>query len=117
MAFKMATTVAFKEGLLAAKPVLLEPISLVQVVTPDDYMGDVMGDINKRRGRILSMNPVGEEKIIEAEIPLAEMYKYSTDLRSITRSRGRYTYSFERYEEVPPDIAKKVIEAKKAEKE
>lgn len=112
MAFKMATIAAFKDGVSKADPVILEPIVLIQIATPDKYMGDIMGDMNKRRGKIISMNPVGEEKIIEAEVPLAEIFKYGTDLRSITKSRGRYTYSFSKYEEVPFDVQKKIVENK-----
>lgn len=112
MAFKMATSAAFKDGLAKAKPTILEPIAHVEVVVPDEYMGDVMGDVNKRRGRILSMNPIGTDKLVEAEIPLSEMHKYCTDLRSMTRSHGRYTYAFNRYEEAPPEIQKKIIESR-----
>lgn len=113
MAFKMATSVAFKEGLPQAKPVILEPIVHVDVTIPDKYMGDIMGDINKRRGRILSMNPENEKKLIVAEVPLAEMQKYATDLRSMTQGRGSYEYYFERYEEAPMDVQKKIIESRK----
>ena len=117
MAFKMATSVAFKEGLAKAKPTILEPIAHVEVIVPERYMGDIMGDINKRRGRILSMDPCGKNKKIVAEVPMSEMYKYCTDLRSMTQSRGSYTYYFERYDEAPGDIQQKVIEARKKEKE
>lgn len=113
MAFKMATSVAFKEGLPQAKPVILEPIAHVEVTIPDKYMGDIMGDINKRRGRILSMNPENEKKVIVAEVPIAEMQKYATDLRSMTQGRGSYEYYFERYEEAPMDVQKKIIESRK----
>lgn len=101
MAFKMATSVAFKEGIPQAKPVILEPIEHVEVLIPDKYMGDIMGDITKRRGRILSMDAVGMKKCIVAEVPTAEMHKYATDLRSMTQSRGEYRHHFERYEEAP----------------
>lgn len=117
MAFKMATSAAFKDGLLKAKPYILEPIAHVEVLIPERYMGDIMGDVNKRRGRILSMNPEGEKKLIVAEVPLSEMFKYCTDLRSMTQSRGSYTYNFERYEEAPIEIQQKVIEKRKKEKE
>ena len=113
MAFKMATSIAFKEGMSNAKPVILEPIAHVEIKVPDKYMGDIMGDINKRRGRILSMNPENENKIIIAEIPLSEIQKYATDLRSMTQGRGSYEYYFERYEEAPMDIQKKIIESRK----
>ena len=117
MAFKMATAVAFKEGVPQAKPTLLEPIEHVEVLIPERYMGDIMGDINKRRGRILSMDAVGTKKCIVAEVPTSEMHKYATDLRSLTQSRGEYTHSFERYEEVPGEIQKKIIEKRAVEKE
>ena len=117
MAFKMATSVAFKEGITQAKPVILEPIEHVEVLIPDKYMGDIMGDITKRRGRILSMDAVGMKKCIVAEVPTAEMHKYATDLRSMTQSRGEYRHHFERYEEAPMEVQKKIIEARAAEKE
>ncbi len=115
MAFKMATSVAFKEGIPQAKPVILEPIEHVEVLIPDKYMGDIMGDITKRRGRILSMDAVGMKKCIVAEVPTAEMHKYATDLRSMTQSRGEYRHRFERYEEAPMDVQKRIIEARAAE--
>ena len=117
MAFKMATSVAFKEGIPQAKPVILEPIEHVEVLIPDKYMGDIMGDITKRRGRILSMDAVGMKKCIVAEVPTAEMHKYATDLRSMTQIRGEYRHHFERYEEAPMEVQKKIIEARAAEKE
>ena len=117
MAFKMATSVAFKEGIPQGKPVILEPIEHVEVLIPDKYMGDIMGDITKRRGRILSMDAVGMKKCIVAEVPTAEMHKYATDLRSMTQSRGEYRHHFERYEEAPMEVQKKIIEARAAEKE
>ena len=117
MAFKMATSVAFKEGIPQAKPVILEPIEHVEVLIPDKFMGDIMGDITKRRGRILSMDAVGVKKCIVAEVPTAEMHKYATDLRSMTQSRGEYRHRFERYEEAPMDVQKRIIEARAAEKD
>ena len=117
MAFKMATSVAFKEGIPQAKPVILEPIEHVEVLIPDKYMGDIMGDITKRRGRILSMDAVGVKKCIVAEVPTAEMHKYATDLRSMTQSRGEYRHRFERYEEAPMEVQKRIIDARAAEKE
>ncbi len=116
MAFKMATSAAYKEGVPQARPTLLEPIEHVEVVVPERYMGDIMGDINKRRGRILSMDAVGNKKCIVAEVPTSEMHKYATDLRSMTQSRGEYTHRFERYEEAPAEIQKKIIERRAAEK-
>lgn len=117
MAFKMATSVAFKEGIPQAKPVILEPIEHVEVLIPDKYMGDIMGDITKRRGRILSMDAVGVKKCIVAEVPTAEMHKYATDLRSMTQSRGEYRHRFERYEEAPMEVQKRIIDARAAEKD
>jgi len=109
MAFKIAGSMALKEGALKAKPVLLEPIMNVEVVTPEDYMGDVVGDLNRRRGIIGGMdeNPAG--KIIRADVPLAEMFGYSTDLRSATQGRATYTMEFEKYAEVPDSIAASII--------
>lgn len=110
MAFKIAASLAFKEGVKQAGPVLLEPICHVEVCIPDDYMGDIIGDLNKRRGRVLGMNPHehGVQKVV-AEVPQAEMFRYATDLRSITQGRGSFTMCFERYEEAPPMVADKVI--------
>lgn len=116
MAFKMATAVAFKEGVPQAKPILLEPIEHVEVLVPERYMGDIMGDINKRRGRILNMDAVGNKKCIIAEVPTSEMQRYATDLRSMTQSRGEYRHYFERYEEMPVEIQKKVIQERAEQK-
>ncbi|HOK62878.1 MAG TPA: elongation factor G, partial [Soehngenia sp.] len=118
MAFKIAASLAFKKGMEAAKPVLLEPIVRVEIVIPEEYMGDVMGDMNKRRGRILGMEqlPDGSQKIV-AEAPHAEMFEYAIDLRAMTQARGSFTMEFVRYEEVPPMIAEKIIEKAKKEKE
>ncbi len=116
MAFKLATAIAFKEGIPQAKPTILEPIEHVEVLIPEEYMGDIMGDINKRRGRILSMDAVSKKKCIVAEVPTAEMHKYATDLRSLTQSRGEYRHYFERYEEVPAEIQKRIIEKRAAAK-
>ncbi|MDF2819781.1 MAG: hypothetical protein K0R15_222 [Clostridiales bacterium] len=119
MAFKMATTNAFKKGFLEANPVLLEPIAIVKVTVPnsDKYTGDAMGDLNKRRGRILGMNPIKEKLEIIAEVPMSEMFGYTTDLRSMTGGRGEYTYKFDRYEQAPSDVQKKVMEEYKADVE
>ncbi len=117
MAFKIAASLAYKKGLESAEPVLLEPIMHAEVIVPDDYMGDVIGDINKKRGRVLGMEPEnGSQKII-AEVPMAEMFKYATDLRSITQARGSFEMRFERYEEVPALEAGKIIENAKKLKE
>ncbi|NLO38013.1 MAG: elongation factor G [Ruminiclostridium sp.] len=118
MAFKIAASLAYKEGVQQAGPVLLEPISHVEVLVPDSYMGDIIGDMNKRRGRILGMNPaVGGMQQVVAEVPEAEMFKYATDLRSMTQARGSYTIRFERYEEAPQNVAEKVIAEAKKDKE
>ena len=116
MAFKTAARLAFKQ-LTTANPVLLEPIYHVEVDVPDENMGDVYGDMSKRRGRILGSEKVGDLQRVTAEAPLSEMFKYATDLRSMTQGRGSFTMHFERYEEVPAASAKKVIEAYKAEEE
>lgn len=117
MAFKMAASLAYKKGLALANPILLEPIASVEVYIPESYMGDIIGDLNKRRGRIMGMNPQeGGIQEVVAEVPLAEMFKYATDLRSMTQGRGYFKLKFERYEEAPPMISQKVIEeAKKLE--
>lgn len=115
MAFKVAASLAYKNGLPKADPVLLEPILHVEVYVPEKYMGDIIGDLNKRRGRILGMNPQdkGIQQVV-AEVPQAEMFKYATDLRSMTQGRGYFKLWFERYEEAPPMVSQKVIdEAKK----
>lgn len=114
MAFKMATIQAFKEGVLQATPILLEPIASLKVVVPDKFTGDIMGDLNKRRGRVLGMNPLHNGKQeIEADIPISELYGYSTSLRSMTGGIGDYSYEFARYEPAPSDIQAKVIEEAK----
>lgn len=109
MAFKIAGSLAFKNGAVKANPVLLEPIMKVEVVVPEEYMGDVMGDINSRRGRIEGMEPRGNSQTIRGYVPLAEMFGYATDLRSRTQGRGTYTMQFSHYEEVPKNIADGII--------
>ena len=109
MAFKIAGSMAFKEGALKAKPVLLEPIMKVEVVTPEDYMGDVMGDLNRRRGIVQGMEDAPAGKIIRAEVPLAEMFGYATDLRSMSQGRAIYSMEFEKYSEAPANIAEAVM--------
>ena len=116
MAFKTAARLAFKQ-LTTANPVLLEPIYTVKVYVPDEYMGDIIGDMNKRRGRIMGMDQVDGQQCVTAEVPQGEMYKYATDLRSMTQARGSFTMNFERYEEVPAADAKKIIENAKIEVE
>jgi len=109
MAFKIATQNAYKEGIGQAKPVLLEPIAKVKVLIPDDYMGDIMGDLTKRRGRVLGMVPIKGKQEIEAEVPFGEMYGYSTDLRSMTQGRGVFTLVVDRYEEAPREVQDRVV--------
>ena len=110
MAFKMATIQAFKKGFMEAGPVLLEPIASLKVTVPDSYTGDIMGDLNKRRGRVLGMTPApGGKQIIEADIPMSSLYGYCTDLRSMTGGRGEYVYEFARYEQAPSDVQEKEV--------
>jgi elongation factor G len=117
MAFKIAASLAYKKGLQQAGPILLEPIMHAEIIAPDDYTGDIISDMNRRRGRIMGMDPLdGKQKII-VDVPQAEMFEYATDLRSMTGARGNFSMSFERYEEVPPENTKKIIEeAQKEEK-
>ena len=118
MAFKLATILAFKQGFMQASPTLLEPIASLKVVVPDKFTGDIMGDLNKRRGRVLGMNPIaGGNQEIVADIPLAELYGYSTDLRSMTGGIGEFSYEFARYEQAPSDVSQKVIEENVKEEE
>ena len=117
MAFKIAANLAFKKGCEQAKPILLEPIMDVDILVPDQFMGDIMGDMNTKRGRIMGMEQQGKRQLIHAQAPLAEMYRYAIDLKSITQGRGKFTMKFAKYEEVPANIAEKVIAAAKAEKE
>ena len=115
IAFKLAAGLAFKAALPEAKPVLMEPIGELKVTIPDAYMGDVMGDLNKRRGRVMGMNPTGDgEQILEAEVPMAEMMSYAIDLRSMTQSRGSFTFKFIRYEDCPGAAQEKAIAEAKA---
>jgi elongation factor G len=109
-AFKIAGSLAFKEAMKRAKPILLEPVMAVEVTTPEDYLGDVIGNLNSRRGRIESMNPVGNAQIVKAVVPLSEMFGYATDLRSMSQGRADFTMQFERYEEVPQSIAATIVE-------
>lgn len=118
MAFKTATSQAFKKGFMDASPVLLEPIVTMTVTVPDKYTGDVMGDLNKRRGRVLGMNPVagGKQEVI-ADVPTTEIYGYSTDLRSMTGGSGEFSYVFARYEQAPSDVQEREVAARAAENE
>lgn len=116
MAFKTATVQAFKKGFMEAGPVLLEPIASLKVTVPDEYTGDVMGDLNKRRGRVLGMNPIqGGKQVIEADIPMTGLFGYCTVLRSMTGGRGTFAYEFARYEQAPADVQEKEIQARAAE--
>ena len=118
MAFKMATILAFKQGFMEANPVLLEPIASLKVTVPDKFTGDVMGDLNRRRGRVLGMNSNHNGKqVIEADIPMSELFGYNTDLRSMTGGLGDYSYEFSRYEQAPGDVQKREIEARAAAKD
>ena len=112
MAFHIAGSLAFKEAMQKGNPVLLEPIMKVEVTMPEEYMGDVIGDINSRRGRIEGMDDIGGGKMVKAYVPLAEMFGYSTDLRSKTQGRGNYSMFFEKYEQVPKNVQEKVLAAK-----
>ena len=112
MAFHIAGSIAFKEARQKAGATLLEPIMKVEVTMPEEYMGDVIGDLNSRRGRIEGMDDVGNGRIVRAFVPLAEMFGYSTDLRSRTQGRGNYSMFFEKYEPVPKSIQEKVLNKK-----
>lgn len=115
MAFKIASSMAFKKGFMEAKPILLEPIYNITVVVPDDYMGDIIGDLNKKRGRIMGMDPEDGMQRIRAQAPLSELFRYAIDLRSMTQGRGDFVMEFDHYEEVPANIADQVIAASKKE--
>ncbi|NLJ80432.1 MAG: elongation factor G [Firmicutes bacterium] len=115
MAFKIAAGMAFRKGFLEANPVLLEPIMNVEIAVPEAFMGDVMSDMTKKRGRILGMEPKGGVQIIRTQVPMAEMFRYAIDLRSMTQGRGSFTSEFSHYEEVPAQISEQVIEASKKE--
>jgi elongation factor G len=111
MAFKVAGSMAFKNAMQRAKPKLLEPVMAVEVVTPEEYLGDVMGDLNSRRGHVLGLEPRGNAQVITARVPLATMFGYATDLRSTTQGRATFTMQFDRYEDVPPSIAGEIVDA------
>ena len=111
MSFKMAASIAYKNGMPQASPALLEPIGALHATVPDANMGDVMGEVNKRRGRVLGMNPAENGmQIVEAEVPMAEMSDFATYIRQVTQGRGSFVFEFVRYEEAPANVAKKVIE-------
>jgi elongation factor G len=117
MAFKIAGSLAFKKAAEGANPTLLEPIMKVTVTTPEDYMGDIMGDLNGRRGKVLGMDNAGKNQVINAQVPMAEFLSYASDLRSMTGGRGMFTMEFSHYDEVPAQIAEKIIEEAKRAKE
>jgi len=109
MAFKIAGSMAIKEGLRKAQPTLLEPMMAVEVVTPEEFMGDVMGDLSSRRGHISGMEPRGNSQVIRSKVPLSEMFGYATDLRSRTQGRAAYTMQFTAYEPVPKSVAEEIV--------
>ncbi len=114
MAFKTAASLAYKEGIPQASPVILEPIGSLAVTIPDSMMGDIMGDLNKRRGRVMGMTPDDEgNQVVEAEVPMSEMMSYAIDLRSMTQGSGNLTFQFFRYEEAPAATQQAIIEAAK----
>jgi len=121
MAFKIAAHMGFKEAMEKCKPTILEPVMNVEVIVPDECMGDVMGDLNSRRGRILGMSQKGQNQVIKAQVPLAEMLTYASTLKSLTADRGSFSMEFASYEEVPSQLQTKIIEeakkAREAEKE
>ncbi|OPY84870.1 MAG: Elongation factor G [Smithella sp. PtaU1.Bin162] len=117
MAFKIAGSMAFQKGVMDCQPVLLEPIVTIDIEVPDEYMGDVIGDLNSRRGRVLGMDTNGTNQVIKGQVPLAEILKYAPDLRSMTSGRGNFTYTESHYEEVPSYIAEKIIAESKKDKE
>jgi elongation factor G len=111
MAFKIAARTAFKNAMQNAKPILLEPIQAVKIMIPDEYMGDITGDLNHKRGRILGMGAEEGMQVVNAEVPLAEMGRYATELRSMTQGRGLFEMEFAKYEMVPANVAKEIIDA------
>ena len=115
MAFKTATSIAFKAGFMEAGPVLLEPIATLSVTVPNSFAGDVMGDMNKRRGRVLGMDHIaGGKQVITADVPMSELFGYNTDLRSMTGGIGTFSYEFARYEQAPVDVQQREIAARAA---
>lgn len=117
MAFKIAGSMAFKKAVLEAKPTLLEPVMTMEITVPDDCMGDVIGDLNSRRGRVLGMETKGKKQIVRANVPLSEVQKYAPDLRSMTAGRGMFTMKFSHYEEVPGQLQEKIVEAARVEQQ
>jgi elongation factor G len=117
MAFKIAASMGFKKGLEMTNPTLLEPIMKIEVIVPDEYMGDIMGDLNSRRGKIIGVESKGNNQVVKASVPMAEILKYAPDLKSMTGGRGTFTVEFAHYEEVPAHISAKIVEAARKEKE
>jgi elongation factor G len=118
MAFKIAASMAFKKGVQEASPVILEPIMELEIIVPEKYMGDIIGDINSKRGKIISMTPIENKKqLIKAFVPQSETFNYTTDLTSLTQGKGRFTQKFSHYEELPPNLAQKVVEERNKQKE
>ena len=115
MAFKIAGRMAFRDAIAKANPILLEPIMKVDISIPDSYMGDITGDLNHKRGRVLGMSADEGLQIVHAEVPMAEMFRYATELRSMTQGRGSFEMSFERYEQVPANVANEIIAKYQAE--
>jgi elongation factor G len=110
MAFKIAGSMAFKKACEAAGPVLLEPVMEMEITVPDECVGDVIGDMNSRRGKVLGMDPQGSSQVIKAQVPMAEVLKYAPELRSMTSDRGLFTMEFSHYEEVPSHLMAKLLE-------
>jgi elongation factor G len=117
MAFKIAASMGFKKGMETSQPILLEPIMKMEIIVPDENMGDIMGDLNSRRGKIAGVEAKGNNSVVKATVPMAEILKYAPDLRSMTGGRGTFTMEFSHYEEVPAHISPKIIEIAKKEKE
>ena len=117
MAFKIAGSMAFKKGVIDAKPILLEPIMLMEINVPNDYMGDIIGDLNSRRGKVNGVEPMANSQLIKAQVPMSEVLKYAPDLRSMTGGRGMFTMEFSHYDELPSHLTAKIVEAAKLEKE
>ena len=117
MAFQIAGSFAFREAVSQSNPVLLEPIMNVMISVPEQFMGDIIGDLNSKRGRIMGVEQAGRRQVIQATVPLAEMFRYSIDLKSITSARGSFTMEFARYEEIPDELAQKVVAEAKSEAE
>ena len=113
MAFKIAASMGFKKGMEQSQPILLEPIMKAEVIVPEEFVGDIMGDMNSKRGKIIGVEAKGKNQMVKAVVPMAEMLRYAPDLRSMTGGRGTFTMEFSHYEEVPAHIAQKVIEQAK----